>query len=164
MKLFLVDYWARFAVESLKKSMTKLSLFHAQNQKIISEHLDELSLGNTDWQAAADAVRTRIRFLFIKFIRLSKKLLQLHENPSTKCRTCPRTFTTCLNHPYHQPLLPPLLLQLQSREVRELTVELILDLFRYVFDSKSKRRLKRFWQKNLHNHFLSFHCSFSKYQ
>ncbi|CAG5110055.1 Oidioi.mRNA.OKI2018_I69.chr2.g4503.t2.cds [Oikopleura dioica] len=44
-----------FAVESLKKSMTKLSLFHAQNQKIIAEHLDELNLGNTDWQAAADA-------------------------------------------------------------------------------------------------------------
>jgi len=44
-----------FAVESLKKSMTKLSLFHTQNQKIIAEHMDELQIGNTDWQAAAEA-------------------------------------------------------------------------------------------------------------
>ena len=36
--------------------MTKLSLFHTQNQKIIAEHMDELQIGNTDWQAAAEAV------------------------------------------------------------------------------------------------------------
>jgi hypothetical protein len=36
--------------------MTKLSLFHTQNQKIIAEHMDELQIENTDWQAAAEAV------------------------------------------------------------------------------------------------------------